>query len=106
MAIQLPWLLLCASTVPVFMMYTKTKRMDAREMHEIQMRVKYHSEYWKKGNVFVKELQDRVAAQVRHTADPLLGRDVSSISAKELAAAATATTAASATPRARLWWLF
>ncbi|KAG5482581.1 hypothetical protein CUR178_05723 [Leishmania enriettii] len=87
MGIQIPWLLVCVSTVPIFMIFTKAKRMDAREMHEIQMRVKYHSEYWKKGNVFVKEFQEKVAVQVMRTADPLVGRDVASISAKELAAA-------------------
>ncbi|CBZ25310.1 conserved hypothetical protein [Leishmania mexicana MHOM/GT/2001/U1103] len=87
MVIQIPWLFVCVSTVPIFMIYTKAKRMDAREMHEVQMRVKYHSEYWKKGNVFVSEFQDKVAAQVMRTADPLVGRDIASISVKELAAA-------------------
>ncbi|KAG5482057.1 hypothetical protein LSCM1_05772 [Leishmania martiniquensis] len=99
MGIQIPWLLVCVSTVPIFMIYTKTKRMDARETHEIQMRLKYHSEYWKKGNVFVKEFQEKVAAQVMHTADPLVGRDMASISATELAAAENPA-------RARRWTLF
>ncbi|GET87491.1 hypothetical protein, conserved [Leishmania tarentolae] len=99
MGIQIPWLLVCVSTVPIFMTYTKMKRMDAREMHEIQMRVKYHSEYWKKGNVFVKEFQDKVTAQVMNTADPLVGRDIASISATELAAAENPA-------RARRWFLF
>ncbi|KPI82937.1 hypothetical protein ABL78_8045 [Leptomonas seymouri] len=88
MGLQIPWLLVCVSSVPIFMIYTKSKRMDAREMHEIQMRIKYHSEYWKRGNVFVKELQDKVAAQLSSTADPLVGRDIATIPPKELAAAA------------------
>ncbi|CAJ1021324.1 hypothetical protein Q4I30_002537 [Leishmania utingensis] len=99
MGIQIPWLFVCVSTVPVFMIYTKTKRMDAREMHEIQMRIKYHSEYWKKGNVLVKEFQDKVATQVMRTADPLVGRDIASIPAKELAAAENPA-------RARRWLVF
>lgn len=105
MGIQIPWLFVCVSTVPIFMIYTKTKRMDAREMHEIQMRIKYHSEYWKKGNVFVQDFRDKVAAQVRSTADPLVGRDMATISAKELQAACEAGQQPSPLHRRR-WLLF
>lgn len=87
MGLQIPWLLVCVSSVPIFMIYTKSKRMDAREMHEIQMRIKYHSEYWKRGNTFVKDFQNKVAAQLSSTADPLLGKDISSIPPSELAVA-------------------
>ncbi|KPA78023.1 hypothetical protein ABB37_06776 [Leptomonas pyrrhocoris] len=99
MGLQIPWLLVCVSSVPAFMIYTKCKRMDAREMHEIQMRIKYHSEYWKRGNAFVREFQGNVAAQLASTADPLTGRDIASIPPTELAAA-------EGVSRNRRWWLF
>lgn len=88
MAIKIPWALLCCACVPLFMIYTKSKRMDAKELHEINMRVKYHSEYWAKGNALAHRLQERVTDSVLECPDPLRGREVHTISREEWRAAA------------------
>lgn len=59
--------------VPVLMVVTKGARMDAKERHEIQMRVKHRSEFWAKGNEFTTGLRDRVHKQLTASADPLWG---------------------------------
>lgn len=87
MGVKIPWLLLCCACVPLFMIYTKSKRMDARELHEITMRVKYYSEYWEKGNHFSHRLQEMVDRSVLECQDPLHGRDIKEITAQEWHAA-------------------
>lgn len=80
MAVKIPWLMLACCGVPLFMIYTKSLRMDAREFHEISMRVKYYSEYWEKGNAFAAQLRRHVDDSITSSADPLLGRDIAAIS--------------------------
>ncbi|KAF8288800.1 hypothetical protein BCY84_15986 [Trypanosoma cruzi cruzi] len=85
MAIHTPWIFLAVVGVPLFMVYTKAKRMDAKETHEIQMRVKYRAEFWRKGNEFVRLHANNVQKQLIDTADKMIGVEVprSSLAASE-----------------------
>ncbi|EPY30958.1 hypothetical protein STCU_00317 [Strigomonas culicis] len=106
---QLPWLLVCVCFIPLFMIWTKTKRIDAKEIHTIQMRVKYYAEYWKKGSHFVDAISQKQISFLRATGDPLVGREVGAITEKEWrdSAAAQASLTWTETERqrhARKWW--
>lgn len=105
---KIPWLLLSACGVPLFMMYTKALRIDARELHEVQMRIKYHSEYWKKGNAFSAQLRDRVTADLLASQHPLLGKDVDAdVTPQEWDAAGKSAAARDGTaPRHKIFGLF
>lgn len=65
------------AAVPSIMIYTKMARMDAKEMHEIQMRVKHRSEFWAKGNAFTTRLRDQMHTHLQQTADGKLGSTTS-----------------------------
>ncbi|KEG08578.1 hypothetical protein DQ04_06881040 [Trypanosoma grayi] len=98
MGFQTPWVFIAVAGVPLFMIYTKAKRIDAKEMHEVQMRIKYHSEFWARGNDFVRAHSGYVQRQLCDTADAMLGVEITG-STDSAAAAATAP----ATPWWRLW---
>jgi hypothetical protein len=55
--------------VPLIMFYTKGARMDSKERHEIQMRVKHRSDFWAKGNTFTNTLRDRLHDQLKASVD-------------------------------------
>nr|CCC92274.1 conserved hypothetical protein [Trypanosoma congolense IL3000] len=76
MAFQTPWIFIAVTGVPLFMVYTKSRRMDAKEIHEIQMRVKYRSEFWEKGNEFVRVHRTIVLKKLSETADPRIGEEL------------------------------
>ncbi|ESL08910.1 hypothetical protein TRSC58_03379 [Trypanosoma rangeli SC58] len=75
MANHTPWIFIVVAGVPLFMSYTKAMRMDAKETHEIQMRVKYRAEFWAKGNEFVRSHSSNVAKQLLDTADTMIGEE-------------------------------
>ena len=60
-------------TVPAIMIFTKSARMDSKERHEIQMRVKHRSDFWAKGNTFVDALRERMHRQLHETVDGQYG---------------------------------
>ncbi|KAH9582072.1 hypothetical protein LSM04_004310 [Trypanosoma melophagium] len=76
MAFQTPWIFITVAGVPLFMIYTKAKRMDAKETHEIQMRVKYRAEFWAKGNEFVRLHSEKVQKQLQNTTDAMIGKEI------------------------------
>ncbi|AAZ13279.1 uncharacterized protein TEOVI_000619000 [Trypanosoma equiperdum] len=79
MAFQTPWIFIAVIGVPLFMVYTKARRMDAKEIHEIQMRVKYRSEFWEKGNEFVRSHREIVLKGLKETNDPMVGKEFSEL---------------------------
>jgi hypothetical protein len=62
--------------VPIIMTATKGARMDAKEKHEIQMRVKHRSDFWAKGNSFTAMLREKIHSQLTVTVDPQLGKEL------------------------------
>lgn len=59
---------------PVLMVITKCARMDAKERHEIQMRVKHRSDFWAKGNTFTTTVRDAIHRHLAATTDPMMGK--------------------------------
>ncbi|CUG88946.1 transmembrane protein, putative [Bodo saltans] len=64
------------AAVPIIMTVTKSARMDAKEKHEIQMRVKHRSDFWAKGNSLTMVLRDRIHSQLLDTVDPRFGEEL------------------------------
>ncbi|KAH8608957.1 hypothetical protein ERJ75_001226100 [Trypanosoma vivax] len=76
MGFQTPWIFITVIGVPLFMVYIKTQRIDAKERHEVQMRIKYYSEFWEKGNNFVQAHSEALGQQLRSTVDAKLGMEM------------------------------
>eukprot|EP00744_Colponema_vietnamica_P017433 GILI01024498.1.p1 GENE.GILI01024498.1~~GILI01024498.1.p1 ORF type:complete len:180 (-),score=22.48 GILI01024498.1:95-634(-) len=57
------FLLVAWAFVPALMFFTKVFRMDAKERHALDMRMKHHSSFWVKGNMFVEGMERVVLAQ-------------------------------------------
>eukprot|EP00758_Cryptobia_borreli_P015095 Tbor_TRINITY_DN5988_c2_g1::TRINITY_DN5988_c2_g1_i14::g.19353::m.19353 len=58
-------LLLTWIAVPAIMVGTKVFRIDARDRHALDMRMKYHSSFWARGNTIVNGISRCVLQQVR-----------------------------------------
>lgn len=57
------FLLVAWAFVPALMFFTKVFRMDAKDRHTLDMRMKHHSSFWVKGNMFVDGIERVVLAQ-------------------------------------------
>ena len=73
---EINWFWVCLFGAPLIMIATKGARMDSKERHEVQMRVKHRSDFWLKGNEFVERLRRQVLVQAQEGKDKLFGSEI------------------------------